>query len=82
MAKQRRDDQCSDKRKLSDKISAASSVCRTVARGVKKIAAAYRKHQLKQYKKYAKFNKKTGFWKLKALKKVKKSKYISYKKKK
>lgn len=60
-------------------------LCRSVSRSAKQISKDYRTAQIKEYKKYAKLNRKTGLWEykklkpLKKLKKLKKYKYYSYK---
>ena len=67
------------KQKIKKEIANAIEFCQVTIDFIKKLIYLYRKKQYALYKKCAKFNKKTGFWKFKKLKKLKKAKFTSYK---
>ena len=66
-------------KKTGNKITDAADTCRKIIYLLQKIYYAYLKRQYREYKKCAKFKKKTGFWKFKKLKKLKKSKFYARK---
>ena len=74
--------------RLGKAVFKVAKLCRSVNRSAKQISKDYRAAQIKEYKKYAKLNRKTGLWEykklkpLKKLKKLKKYKYYSYKSRK
>ena len=80
MAKRSRREKPQENKNLGKKIKNAAEICRSVGKAFEEIAYAYQKRQYKQYKKCAKFNKKTGFWKLKKIKRIKKAKFVKRKK--